>query len=59
MIKRAKELTEDLLEVVRAEHEKARLSLFHQQHELQMVQGQGQYGYNVRFHRSFFNPAVC
>lgn len=46
MVKRAKELTEDLLEVVRAEHEKARQMLYHQQHELQMVQ-QGQYGYNV------------
>jgi hypothetical protein len=45
MVKRAKELTEDLLEVVRAEHEKARQLLFHQQHEMQMVQGQ--YGYNV------------
>lgn len=45
MLKRAKELTEDLLEVVRAEHEKARMLLFHQQHEMQMVQGQ--YGYNM------------
>lgn len=58
MIKRAKELTEDLLEVVRAEHEKARLLLFHQQHELQMVQGQ--YGYNVSLStRLFPSPAVC
>ncbi|KAG9106472.1 hypothetical protein FRC07_008809 [Ceratobasidium sp. 392] len=45
MLKRAKELTEDLLEVVRAEHEKARQLLFHQQHEMQMVQGH--YGYNM------------
>ncbi|QRV82023.1 hypothetical protein RhiJN_10038 [Ceratobasidium sp. AG-Ba] len=45
MLKRAKELTEDLLEVVRAEHEKARQLLFHQQSELQMAQGH--YGYNM------------
>ncbi|CAE6416533.1 unnamed protein product [Rhizoctonia solani] len=45
MVKRAKELTDDLLEVVRAEHEKARQMLYHQQHEMHMVQ-QGQYGYN-------------
>ncbi|KAF8595506.1 hypothetical protein BDV93DRAFT_534889 [Ceratobasidium sp. AG-I] len=46
MIKRAKELTEDLLEVVRAEHEKARQMLSYQQHELQLVQGQYG-GYNM------------
>ncbi|KAH7345651.1 hypothetical protein B0J17DRAFT_713207 [Rhizoctonia solani] len=45
MVRRAKELTDDLLEVVRAEHEKARQMLYHQQHELQLLQ-QGQYGYN-------------
>ncbi|KAB5590849.1 hypothetical protein CTheo_5718 [Ceratobasidium theobromae] len=45
MVTRAKELTEDLLEVVRAEHEKARQMLYHQQHELHSLQ-QGQYGYN-------------
>ncbi|QRW23357.1 hypothetical protein RhiXN_08393 [Rhizoctonia solani] len=45
MVKRAKELTDDLLEVVRAEHEKARQMMYHQQHELHLLQ-QGQYGYN-------------
>ncbi|CUA71031.1 putative protein C30D11,14c [Schizosaccharomyces pombe 972h-] [Rhizoctonia solani] len=44
MVKRAKELTDDLLEVVRAEHEKARQMLYHQQYEIQSLQGQ--YGYN-------------
>ncbi|KAG8698538.1 hypothetical protein FRC08_005849 [Ceratobasidium sp. 394] len=48
---RAKELTEDLLEVVRAEHEKARQLLFHQQHEMQMMPGQ--YGY----HMGGYDPA--
>jgi hypothetical protein len=50
MVERAKELTEDLLVVVRQEHEKARRAALQQQLELQQAQAQyaAYSAYNVR-----------